>query len=1317
MKRMNKITAVILTALTLGGVSELGAHVNPGGSGIKQNNSNNTPGVAAGCTAAKTSTDLDFNNVVARIHTGGDMWWDLTQTAVYEVPAGSGKHSLFAGSLWLGGQDVNGQLKIAAMRFRDGIDFWTGPLNTSTADIDPATCAEWDKHFVITRTEVDEFNAYWEAKLSPDPNDDLDFIGYSIPESITEWPAHGTGGQSFYLAPFYDRDGDGLYNPEGAGDYPLYDINNEIDCTTDRREKLYGDKTLWWIFNDKGNVHTETGGAPIGMEIHAQAFAFATSDEINNMTFYNYRLINRSTFTLTNTYFGVWTDADLGHAFDDYVGCDVMRGLGYAYNGYEVDGSGGPNHYGSQPPAVGVDFFEGPYQDNDGIDNNEGIGPNEALNGLGYGDSIVDNERFGMRRFLYFNNIGQGHPATTDPSTGADYYNFLRSFWKDQTKMFYGGTGHQSDANADQNFPADFMFPGNSDPLNWGTGGVDPGFTWTEESASNVPYDRRFVQSAGPFTLNPGAVNDITVGIVWARATSGGPMASVEKLRLVDDKAQSLFENCFRVLNGPDAPDVAVKELDREIILTISNRPASNNYGENYSEIDPFIPESETITTVNFVEDPLNPGTYFPDTNTTVNNFDRLYRFQGYQIFQVKDDNVTTTDLYDPDKARLIAQVDKRDSVGRLINFIFDENLETGVPQEMVNGSDRGILHSFRITEDEFASGDKRLVNHKTYYYLAIAYAYNQFKPFDPNDPFKLDGQQRPYLAGRKGAVGGIQVIKATPHIPLPQNNGTILNSIYGEGPYITRMEGTGNGGNILDMTRNSEEAIMSGANNWTLDTVRYLKGHGPINVKVIDPLSVPNSNFKILFEQSTRLDTATWRLIDLTNNETYQSDTTIQIMNEQLFPELGLSVTIEQAGAPGTATAINNGYLEATIDFSDSRSRWLTGIPDTDGAEELDWVLSGTGTGDFAGRDDEEVYEKMGVPFMAPFPLVGYTDSKPGFNATSSALSKMENLKSVDIVITSDKSKWSRVPVIEISPVPGDAEGAAAKGTLRNAPSVGKDGQPDGTGNGYGWFPGYAICQETGERLNMAFGENSALVGENGRDMLWNPTSAFVDQSFDYLLGGMHYFYVFDHSGDGPNDSPSYDEGQWMAQKFAGGTALDLRTIWRHGMWVGFPMLEGGESLLASDVRIRLRVSRPYEYFDTFVDENNSSPHYTFSTSDMAAVEGSPLALEAALALINVVPNPYYAFSEYESNQLENTVKIVNLPEECKVSIYTLSGTLIRRFNKADPSTSLDWDLNNHANIPIASGIYLIHVDVPGVGERVLKWFGIRRPVDLQSF
>src|SRR5690606_27647801 len=105
---------------------------------------------------------------------------------------------------------------------------------------------------------------------------------------------------------------------------------------------------------------------------------------------------------------------------------------------------------------------------------------------------------------------------------------------------------------------------------------------WTEQTSNNPPNDRRFVQSAGPFVLKPGAINNITVGVVWARASAGDPFASVEVLRRADDKAQALFENCFKVLDAPHAPDLSVQELENELILMLSNPVTSNNYKEQY---------------------------------------------------------------------------------------------------------------------------------------------------------------------------------------------------------------------------------------------------------------------------------------------------------------------------------------------------------------------------------------------------------------------------------------------------------------------------------------------------------------------------------------------------------------------------------------------------------------------------------------------------------------------------------------------------------------------------------------------------------------
>jgi hypothetical protein len=166
-------------------------------------------------------------------------------------------------------------------------------------------------------------------------------------------------------------------------------------------------------------------------------------------------------------------------------------------------------------------------------------------------------------------------------------------------------------------------------------------------------------------------------------------------------------------------------------------------------------------------------------------------------------------------------------------------------------------------------------------------------------------------------------------------------------------------------------------------------------------------------------------------------------------------------------------------------------------------------------------------------------------------------------------------------------------------------------------------------------------------------------------------------------------------------------------------------QGLIPNDVRISLRVHKPYRKyapirrdFNNFDGADNFwNPLYRFNTRNVATVTGETDVMVDLLDEINVVPNPYYAYSQYETSKLDNRVKITNLPEVCTVSIYNLSGTLIRQYQKADPRSSLDWDLKNEVNVPIAGGVYIIHVNVPEVGEKILKWFGVMRPTDLDNF
>jgi hypothetical protein len=279
-----------------------------------------------------------------------------------------------------------------------------------------------------------------------------------------------------------------------------------------------------------------------------------------------------------------------------------------------------------------------------------------------------------------------------------------------------------------------------------------------------------------------------------------------------------------------------------------------------------------------------------------------------------------------------------------------------------------------------------------------------------------------------------------------------------------------------------------------------------------------------------------------------------------------------------------------------------------------------------------------------------------------------------------------------------------------------------DIAGTGMSYFPGYAINVETGERLNIIFGENSWLTGENGRDMLFNPTSNYTTSLGDILWGGMHFVYIVGHNGDAAYNCPKYDGGQWIYDQLsAANNSTGKRYLTQDIMYAGIPMATAGEPWLSNEVKIRFRISKPYKTnYSTYgatSPSNTNYPMYTFSTDDIMTATDQTDVATSALDMINIVPNPYYGYSGYEENQLDNRVKITNLPEKCTVTIYTMNGVLIRKYMKDETKTSLDWDLKNYAGIPIASGIYLIHVNAPGIGEKVIKWFGTLRPIDLNSF
>ena len=1350
--RISIIHYALMSLLALGAIGI--AHARYPGELIK--GAQNTPSVVTNrsdCNPGKSRYDMQLNNVRATLLSSGDVWWDLTNPGyiVPKVQPGTGAKavsSIFAGAVWLGGKDPSGNLKVAAQTYRTGnppkTDFWPGPLNEN-GQTSKAVCDNWDKHFIVYRKEIDSCIRLFRAAREKDPNKPI--VDPSlIPESVKGWPANGN--PYFFdvhrftlprtkagLGKFHDEDQDLNYDPT-KGDYPTIDIKG---CDID----VFPDEMVFWVYNDNGNVHTNSlRSIPIQMEVQVQAFNYQTNDELNDMTFQRYKLINRAKTDIDSMYFAMWVDPDLGCAEDDFIGCDTTRSLMYVYNQDAFDGitgceCAGTNTYCDKIPMIGVDYFRGP--------NNE------------FGKEL------GMSSFTYYLNGGTCNPlpGTTDPSTANEYYNYLTGLWRDGTPYTFGGTGYNPNATTKRLKYAFVDAPNVPKPA------------WSMSSEALGCGDRRTIQASGPLKLKPGAVNELIIGVPWVPDITH-PAPDIRKLQEADDIAQALFDACFKIFDGPDAPDMTFVELDREIIAVLTNAPTplSNNAGEQYKEAGLRIPR--------------------------VGNKDTNYVFQGYKLFQLHDGDVGVADLDNPDKSRLVAQVDIQDGISKIFNWTqqADPNFPgrtINTPVLKVDGANAGIRHTFSIKEDKFAAGDdKKLVNQKKYYFMAIAYAYNNYVKFDGLSNL---GQRDPYVVGRRNIGDKNRGNKAYVVLPRPIVD-VKLAAKYGEGAVVTRIDGVGSGGNFLDISETTIADILA-KGSATDGSITYKAGRAPIDVKIVNPLEVVDGTYTLVIKDKNLTDnvvddTARWELRREGESSVVFSERTIAKLNEQIVAKYGFSVSVRQVAEPGSAPTSDktNGAVGSEIKYKNAGLNWLTGIPDdlpfVQGLPMFNYIKTGPLELDFL-LDPNNSLAKISNYAFVPYALADYRADLPenqplitpawqrpnNSNARANGFARLNN---VDIVFTNDKSKWSRCIVVETAgpyyydPSYGRGVNLPTVGNVKNfdlrgSPSVGKDAdaadpnkavgqvladeQAANLTKGMGWFPGYAIDVETGQRLNIFFGENSTFdpaIGEYNanskgvnRDMIFNPSDqaylnvpnlSSLPSTFAYnaFMGGQHMVYV--------TNTP-YDNCASIRDGLNGGSEFrkiaPLAKITWAGMIVATPgqkMLSYKDGLIPNDVTVKLRVNNPYNPLKG-KGTNGSHPAYQFKLESKApaALANGP-QVDSSLNMINIVPNPYYGYSAYEINELSTTVKITNLPPKSIITVYTLDGKFIRQFRRDERATqnnllqnagtrftqftpSLEWDMKNDKGIPVASGVYLIHIAAEGLGERTLKFFAINRQFD----
>jgi hypothetical protein len=403
---------------------------------------------------------------------------------------------------------------------------------------------------------------------------------------------------------------------------------DSLDESGHRIPQITGDQTLFAVYNDDNPAaHTNGAGStqPLGVQVQQSTFAYGRGGSLGNTIYLAFQIINKGNNLLEDAYVSLWCDPDVGDASDDFVGCDTALSLGYGYN------EGSDNKYGDGVPAVGFDFLQGP------------IVPSPGDSAL-----FLDSWRQGYRNLpmTSFNKYANGD----DPRNSAETYNYMLGLKPNGDAVINPTTGQ----------PTYFQMSG--DPVT--------GDGWLDVNSG----DRRFMMSAGPFTMAPGDTQRVVVAVLVGQGADA--LSSVTALKAVDEQVQSVFNLGFQIPFPPPQPKVWAQPLTNRIDLV----------WDSHAEGD--VQESDALG--------------------------QRFVMEGYNVYQGKSQ---------AGPWKKIATYDVNDDIMRIYSDQFDPQL--GAVQRILvqNGSNSGLQNHLAITTDHLTGTG--LVNHRPYYFAVSAYSYD----------------------------------------------------------------------------------------------------------------------------------------------------------------------------------------------------------------------------------------------------------------------------------------------------------------------------------------------------------------------------------------------------------------------------------------------------------------------------------------------------------------------------------------------------------------------------------------------------------------
>jgi hypothetical protein len=805
-----------------------------------------------------TTSYLWINSILCVVYNNGNFGYDdagfLGKTDGFYYPFASDKDDktvIYAAGLWVGAKTQEGTREDTT--FGECVEF-EGDTCIAYADT------------TIDTVEVSKIRlaiAEYSSEFTPGPMLDSTFqtdrAGFRVYKLGAGNEVDGTP---------YDDSDDRAAWPVGDG-APVDENGDPV---------MLGNQMCWSVCNDADpDKHANMATDPLGIEIQQTTFGFAAKGALDNVIFMKYVIINKGEHVLDSTFISLWADPDVGDASDDFVGCDTMLSLGYAYN------EGADGLYGKAVPAVGFDFFQGPIVPSPG---------DVAI--LPSGDTIFDHKILPMSSFNKYIN-------GTDPQNFTEAYNYMRGLNRDGTPLIDPTTNQETK----------FFLPG--DPVT--------GEGWIDEQSD----DRRWMETTGPFTMQPGDTQVVIAAALAARGTDA--LNSITELRRIDAQAQLVYDLNFIIPQPPPNPTVYARGFDEAIELTWDNKPEGpDNYMEDFRK-----------------------------------ELGQLYVFEGYNVYMGDSPTGPWTRIatFDADASRLQALYE--DAAGPYYGCVWDS-----LAEELVCDTTKVRQWDFQVlyeNKPDPATGKmQRVVGQNG---SDAGWAYHLRLDRDPRDGTTLINYRPHYFAVTSYGVNIEQVTAADSVFTGPVYEGMLSYSIENRLQSITVIP-HGSGATLVD-----QAAHVSGGSD------------GSVDIEYLTQDSITGHDYEVTFVEDVPGEVF-WRLTDITDNNAIILDNQTNqsgdydypqvhgIMVRTQGPQLDVKLIQEVANAEGPISPDYVKYsLNSTGDwYVDAVSHnWAyLNYFEVLGINDYELRFTEGGSGFYNWADDMLYMTEEGEPILCPF-------------------------------------------------------------------------------------------------------------------------------------------------------------------------------------------------------------------------------------------------------------------------------------------------------------------------------------------------------------